>query len=256
MYIRRMQFAPDRTGKGTVFIPEKKLSCCCLPVNGCPDGNIQGFDGVEFYGNHFEKDFYCHLLKESDLICAGWHTPIEDLEDGKFESTVERNLAVNNKYICIPYFNAPDIDSWKRFADRLNLVAEKLRPLGIRTGFHCHPHEFQAIDGQLPWYIVAENTSSDVILQLDTGNALAGGGNILEALERFPGRNQTIHWKPYSRKDEFAVAVGKDDQDWKKIYSWCQTTGDTQWIILEYESKDKDAGKNIQESLAYIKNLQ
>lgn len=215
-----------------------------------------GFDGVEFYGNHFEKDFYCHLLKESDLICAGWHTPIEDLEDGKFESTVERNLAVNNKYICVPYFNAPDIDSWKRFADRLNLVAEKLRPLGIRTGFHCHPHEFQAIDGQLPWYIVAENTSSDVILQLDTGNALAGGGNILEALERFPGRNQTIHWKPYSRKDEFAVAVGKDDQDWKKVYAWCQTSGDTQWIILEYESKDKDAGKNILDSLTYIKSLQ
>ena len=158
-----------------------------------------GFSGVEFYGSHFKNNFYRALLEESGLVCAGWHTGIEDLEGDKFEATLERNLAVGNKYICVPWFQAPTAAEWKAFADRLNAVAEKLRPYNIRTGFHCHAHEFAPVEGQLPWTIVAENTTSDVVLQLDTGNALSGGADIMATLRAFPGRNQSIHWKPYSK---------------------------------------------------------
>ena len=213
-----------------------------------------GFTGVEFYGKHFKNDFYRALLAETGLVCAGWHTPIDDLEGDNFEVTLERNLAVGNKYICVPSYNADSADGWKNLADRLNVIAEKLRPMNIRTGFHCHAHEFVPVEGQLPWTIVAENTTSDVVLQLDTGNALSGGADIMETLKAFPGRNQSIHWKPYSKSEGFGVAVGSDDQDWQALYDWSCNEGLTEWIVLEYEKEEPLA--QLKKSMEFIAELQ
>ena len=212
-----------------------------------------GFSGVEFYGNHFKNDFYRALLAETGLVCAGWHTPVEALEGENFEKTLERNLAVGNKYICIPWFSSDKADEWKKFANRLNLIAEKLRPCNIRTGFHCHAHEFAPVEGELPWNIVAENTIEDVVLQLDTGNALSGGADLMETLKAFPGRNQSIHWKPYSAKEGFTVPVGEDDQDWEELLRWSETKGRTEWIVLEYEKTSPV--EMIRKSMAYIKEM-
>ena len=224
-----------------------------MPLKTMKEAQKMGFSGVEFYGNHFKNNFYRALLEETGLVCAGWHTPIDDLEGDKFEATLERNLAVGNKYICVPWFQAPTAAEWKAFADRLNAVAEKLRPYNIRTGFHCHAHEFAPVEGQLPWTIVAENTTSDVVLQLDTGNALSGGADIMATLKAFPGRNQSIHWKPYSKSEGFGVPVGSDDQDWKALLEWSAAEGCTEWIVIEYEKED--ALSALQRSMDYIKNM-
>ena len=74
-----------------------------------------GYDGVEFYGTHFQTDLYVSLLRETGLVCAGWHTGIDALEND-FDATLRRNLAVGNKYICVPWFKADTVDGWKAFA--------------------------------------------------------------------------------------------------------------------------------------------
>lgn len=224
-----------------------------MPLKTMRSVKDMGFSGVEFYGNHFKKDFYRALLEETGLVCAGWHTGIDALEGDNFEKTLELNLAVGNKYICVPWFNADTADGWKAFADRLNVIAEKLRPLNVRTGFHCHAHEFAPVEGQLPWHIVAENTVSDVVLQLDTGNALSGGADIMATLKAYPGRNQSIHWKPYSAKEGFAVPVGSDDQDWQALLNWSENEGRTEWIVLEYEKEEPLT--QIQRSIDFIRAM-
>ena len=67
-----------------------------------------GYDGVEFYGTHFQTDLYVSLLRETGLVCAGWHTGIDALEND-FDATLRRNLAVGNKYICVPWFKADTV---------------------------------------------------------------------------------------------------------------------------------------------------
>ena len=224
-----------------------------MPLKAMRAAKELGFSGVEFYGNHFKTAFYRALLEETGLVCAGWHTPVELLEGENFEKTLERNLAVGNKYICVPWYKSDSAADWKAFADRLNIIAEKLRPYNIRTGFHCHAHEFKAVEGQLPWEIVAQNTISNVVLQLDTGNALSGGADIMETLKAYPGRNQSIHWKPYSREHGFTVAVGEDDQDWAALLSWSETKGCTEWIVIEYEAGEPL--EYIKRSMDHIKEL-
>ncbi len=205
-----------------------------------------GYTGVEFFGNYFKPEFYAALLKETGLVCAGWHTDIYDLEQN-FDNVIERNLAVGNKFVCVPWFSAPSVDEWLNFAERLNVIAEKLAPYGLRTGFHCHAHEFQSIDGKLPWDIVAQNTIPQVILQVDTGNALCGNADVLSTLKKYAGRNQTIHFKPYSKATGYDSMAGEDDQDWEAIMSYCEQSGNTEWVIVEYECEQnpETAVKNI-----------
>ena len=224
-----------------------------MPLKTMRAAKEMGFSGVEFYSNHFKPAFYRALLEETGLVCAGWHTSIDALEGDNFEKTLERNLTVGNKYICVPWYQSDSADAWKALADRLNIVADKLRPYNIRTGFHCHAHEFQLVEGQMPWDIVAQNTISDVVLQLDTGNALSGGADIMKTLKVYPGRNQSIHWKPYSKEKGFTVSVGEDDQNWPELLAWSETKGCTEWIVLEYESSEPL--EYIKRSMEYINEL-
>jgi len=212
-----------------------------------------GYDGVEFYGTHFQPEFYSALLKETGLVCAGWHTGIDAFEKD-FDNTLRRNLAVGNKYICVPWFNAPTVAEWENFAERLNAVAEKLAPYGIRTGYHNHAHEFQSVEGLLPWDIVAQKTCPQVILQLDTGNAMSGNADALAFLEKYPGRNQTVHLKPYSRANEFVAAIGEDDLPWEKILDYCEKQGRTEWFIVEYEP-EQDPVSAVERCAAHLRKL-
>ena len=46
----------------------------------------------------------------------------------------------------------------------------------MRVGYHNHTTDFGRIDGEYWWNRFADQTSKDVILQLDTGNASEAEG--------------------------------------------------------------------------------
>jgi len=210
-----------------------------------------GYTGVELYGNFFSPEFHAALLKESGLVCAGWHMMIDELEGERFDATVKKNLAVGNNIVCVPYFQADSVDGWKRFCDRLNAAAERLARYGMKTGYHNHAHEFKPVEGVMPWAVIAENTAPEVILQLDIGNCMSAGADALEWLRKYEGgRNMTIHCKPWCKKSGFSLSQG-DDAPWSGIIDWCRTRGRTDWLIVEYEEEDapRDGVKQMFEKL-------
>ena len=195
------------------------------PLKAMKAAKSAGYDGVEFYGSHFQPELYAALLKETGLVCTGWHTSIDALEKD-FEKTLNRNLAVGNKYICVPYYKADTAAGWVDFAERLNKVAEKLARFGIRTGYHAHAHDFAAVEGQIPWDIVAQKTLPQIILQIDTGNAMAG----------------------------YDCIIGEDDSPWEKFLAFCEQRGNTEWLIVEYEVQN-DPVSAVERCAAYLRKL-
>ncbi len=212
-----------------------------------------GYSGVEFYGAHFQPEFYAALLRETGLVCAGWHTMLDDLEQ-HFDAVLRRNLAVGNHFIAVPWFDADSISGWKAFAGRLNAMAEKLAPYGIHLGYHNHAHEFKSCEGEMPWHIIGDYTHRPIFLQLDTGNARHGDADVLAELEKYPWRNRTIHFKPYSKAAGFVPAIGDDDLDWEAILKHCETRGVTEWIIVEYEDAAHPV-EAVERCAAYLKQL-
>ena len=213
-----------------------------------------GYDGVEFYGNDFAPDFYAALLRESGLVCAGWHTPFEALRDD-FDNVVRRNLAVGNRNIAVPFLKMENAQQWTNVACAMQVIAEKLARYGIRMGYHNHAHEMVKTDsGVTAWDIVAQNTSKEFFMQLDTGNAMAGGADVMTELEKYPLRARTVHFKPYSLANKFKPAIGEDDIAWEKVLDFCEQRGATEWIIVEYEDPE-DPVSAVRKCAAELRRL-
>jgi sugar phosphate isomerase/epimerase len=62
-----------------------------------------------------------------------------------------------------------------------------------------------------------------------------GGGDAIVYLKRFPGRAASIHLKPFSRVKPKAL-IGEDEMPWTEIFSLCESSGRTEWYVVEYES--------------------
>jgi len=206
-----------------------------------------GYEGVEFAGPpKHPADELRDMLKEFGLTCCGWHTPFQSVQEDKLEETIELNKTVNNPYVIIP--GVPENltktrEGWLGIAKFLNDLSDKLAPHGMRTGYHNHRREFEPLEGEQPWDTLSSNTKEEVIMQLDTGNALSGGGDIYSVLKRYPNRAVTVHIKPYSKKAAgedwragFRTLIGEDDTDWNQLFELCETVGGTKWYIVEYES--------------------
>jgi len=120
-------------------------------------------------------------------------------------------------------------------AATLNEIAVALKPYGMRTGYHNHHIEFVPMEGELPWDTLFGNTTDDVIMQFDTGNALHGGAQAAPFLRRYPGRARTVHLKEYSATNDAAL-IGEGDVPWAEVFELCETIGGTEWYIVEQES--------------------
>jgi sugar phosphate isomerase/epimerase len=199
-----------------------------------------GYRGVEFAGyyDYKAKDLR-KILDDNGLLCCGTHTAMETLSDENLAATIEFNKTLGNKFLIVPWLKPDDANpkaAWLEHAKRFNVLAEKVKPHGMYVGYHSHAHDFQPINGELPWDILFGNTRKDVVMQIDTGNSKDGGGDPIACLRRYPGRSLTVHLKEYSATNKNAI-IGEGDIPWAEVFRICETTGGTQWYIIE-EEKD------------------
>jgi sugar phosphate isomerase/epimerase len=162
------------------------------------------------------------------------------VQDDRLEATIAYNKAVGNRFVIIPGLPGEctqSIAAWRATAAKFNEIAAKLAPHGLFLGYHNHWDEFNAIDGQTPFDVFFGATGSDVVVQLDNGNAQAGDADMLDIVKRYPGRLRTVHLKPYSKADAFDTMLGEDDVPWGEFLRLCDEVGKTEWFIVEYESE-------------------
>ncbi|MEI6809088.1 MAG: sugar phosphate isomerase/epimerase [bacterium] len=201
-----------------------------------------GYEGVEFAGGvpHSGK-FMRAILDEVGLVCCGWHTPFEWVQDNKLADTIALNKAVGNTRLIVPGLPIEGSDvlgEWRKKAKFFNNLADKLASHNMVTGYHNHTSEFEVIDGKTPWDVFFSETEGRVVMQLDTGNARHGGANSCDILRRFPNRAGSVHLKPYTpgAEDPFKAPIGEDATPWADVFKLCETIGGTEWYVVEYES--------------------
>lgn len=198
-----------------------------------------GYEGVEFAG------YYGHdaptikaMLDQYGLKVAGAHVGIDTLLGDELQRSVEFHQTIGNRFLIVPGLPAERRSSraaWLDTARTMNEIAERLKPHGMRTGYHNHAIEFAPLDGELPWDTFFGNTNPEVVMQFDIGNALHGGGEAAPFLQRYPGRATTVHVKEYSATNDKAL-IGEGDVPWQQIFNLCETIGGTEWYIVEQES--------------------
>ena len=217
-----------------------------------------GYEGVDFAGYYdYSAEDLRKMLDDLGLKVAGTHIAITTLLGDELEKTIAFNKTIGNKFLIVPglpeeYRNSAD--AWRKTADVFNGIAEKLAPEGMHTGYHNHTIEFQPMDGELPWDILASNTKPEVVMQMDAGNALHGGADPVPFLEKYPGRSLTVHLKEFSSANDKAV-IGEGDVRWDDFFRLCETSGGTQWYIVEQESYAYEPLKCVEKCLENLKKM-
>jgi sugar phosphate isomerase/epimerase len=198
-----------------------------------------GYKGVEFAGYYDRSAKQLRKMLDDDgLVCCGTHTAIDTLLKDNLAQTIEFNRTLGNKYLVVPGLPEKYRGShraWLDTAKLFNELAEKVKPHGMLVGYHNHSIEFTAMDGELPWDTFYGNTSKDVIMQIDVGNAIHGGADPLPYLYKYPGRAITVHVKEFSKTNKKAL-IGEGDVNWKAFFALCKAVGQTEWYIVEQES--------------------
>jgi len=206
-----------------------------------------GYEGIEFYGYYGRSAAELRQLLDSvGLRAAGVHigsgaiaigTWRTDLEASRLGQTVEFHQALGNPYLIVSWVNPDEMqsrDAWLKFAEELNRGAERLRPYGMKIGYHSDGWEFRPVDGDAPWDTLAANTHEDVVLQVDTMNFAEHGSDPIYWLEKYADRAYTVHLVEFTERTP-RVLIGDGDVSWSDVLRICRAAGKTEWYIIEQE---------------------
>ncbi len=190
-----------------------------------------GYEGVEFAGYHGKTaQELKKLLDENGLKCCGTHTGLDTLRGDNLKRTVEFHQALGNRFLIAPGMGNKTRGDWENAAKEFSDIAAKVAGDGMHVGYHAHGGDFRALDGSTPWDIFYSAADPKVVMQLDIGNCMGGGGDPVAVLKKFPGRAATIHMKEHGGTG----LLGEGQAKWDQILALCEAGG-TEWYIVEQE---------------------
>ena len=213
-----------------------------------PEGTVRtvaqmGYQAVEFYAPYFEwTDTQAKqmrkLLDDLGVRCYSTHNDADYFSPKNINRARDLNLILGSKYVVLAWSDPKSgPDGWKALADKLNSAAETLEPSGLKPGYHNHQAEFTGAVGQRPIDMLAKNTKSTVMLQLDVGTCLEAGSDPVAWIRANPGRIWSIHCKDWSSDPSkgYKVLFGEGVADWKGIFKAAESVGGVEYYLIEQE---------------------
>ncbi len=199
-----------------------------------------GYETVELAHSYYGYDAVAwrKLLDENGLKSCGMHMGLGALEGDAFDKTVEIHKVIGTPYLIIaslPKKKLASVETIGEIANQFNELCDRLAPHGMKIGYHCHGGDFAQVEGKTAWEWFGEKTKADVLLQLDIGNCLGGGGDPIAMLKKFPGRSVTLHVKDHGGKP--GAVFGEGDVNWTEVFQISETTGGTKHYIIEEEGR-------------------
>jgi sugar phosphate isomerase/epimerase len=212
-----------------------------------PQGTVRaiagmGYEGLEFYAPYFE---WSHqqakemkkLTDDLGIRCYSTHNDAAYLDKDHIQKAIDLNLNLGSRYVVMASSQPkPGLDGWKEIAEALNFAEDQLRGSGLNAGYHNHELEFTPVNGIRPMEVLAKNTKSSVMLQLDVGTCIAAGGDPVAWIRANPGRVRSLHckdWAPRAGKG-FSVLFGEGTADWKAIFAAAKSGG-AEYYLMEQE---------------------
>lgn len=201
-----------------------------------------GYKCVEFYAPYYEwtPSEARKVRREMDHLgirCYSTHNGTKSFTPEGIGNAMELNRILGTRYIVLASPGpVPDIDGWKRVAEMLNKANQTMSAHGFHAGYHNDDHEWQLLDGKKPIDVISGNTDKSVILELDTGNCLASGGDPVAFIRSNPGRVRAMHLKDWSPQKGYDVLIGQGIAKWKQIFAAAQTVGGIEYYLIEQEA--------------------
>jgi sugar phosphate isomerase/epimerase len=225
-----------------------------------------GYQVVEFYSPYTQwtTDYAKEvrkLLDELKIKCLSTHNSASVFTPENLPKAIELNQIIGSKTLVMASAGRVEgLNGWKVVAEKLTAAHEKLKPLGMRAGFHNHKSEFVAIEGKRPMDILAANTPKDVTLQLDVGTCVEAGADPVAWINANPGRIRSIHLKDWTGAEDkadkgYRVLFGEGDAPWKKIFAAAEAKGGVEYYLMEQEGSRFSSLETAERCMATYKKM-
>lgn len=195
-----------------------------------------GYKGVEFagYGGLRPQEMVA-LLKDNGLTAYGSHIGGLPKTDAELDAEIEMNLVVGSKYLICPWQDMETRDDALRFAETMNRTADKLRPYGLKLGYHNHEFEFKVDQGEILLDTVFSNVAEDVFLEFDVFWVAYAGHDPLRWIKKYAGRQPLMHLKELAADRKANVEIGAGIMDFEAIVNLGRQVGVEHFIIEQEE---------------------
>jgi sugar phosphate isomerase/epimerase len=222
-----------------------------------------GYEVVEFFSPYYQwtPDYAKEvrkLLDDLGIRCPSTHNGANAFTADGLQKAIELNQILGAKYIVMASpGRVTGPDGWKMVAERLSQAAERLRPLGMRAGFHNHKPEFVPLEGKRPIEVIAAGTPKDVTLQLDVGTCVDAGSDPVAWIKANPGRITSIHCKDWAAGEGkgYRVLFGEGDAPWLKLFEAAETVGGVEYYLIEQEGSRFSSLETAERCLAAYKKM-
>lgn len=208
-----------------------------------------GYEVVEFYAPYLGWTFpYAKevrtRLDDLGLRCFSTHNSFAALTPGEtMAKAIELNQVLGTRHIILasPPPNTEGLEAWKRVSGQLATAVEQFKPHGLFAGFHNHRVEWTPLAGGTRIMdVIAANTPSEFILQLDVGTCLEAGADPVAWIKANPGRIKSVHlkdWAPGTEAAEksYRVLFGEGVAPWKEILAAVESVGGVEFYLMEQE---------------------
>ncbi len=224
-----------------------------------------GYEVVEFFSPYYAwtadqaKDVR-KLLDDLGIRCNSTHNGINALKPEGIAKAIDLNQTIGAKYIVLASAGRVNgLDGWKGVGETLAQAADKLRPVGLRTGYHNHQAEFIPVEGKRPIEVIAANSPKDVMLQLDVGTCVEVGSDPVAWINANPGRINSLHlkeWASGTGADKgYKALFGEGQAPWKKVLDAAESKGGVEYYLIEQEGSRYPALETAERCLAAYKKL-
>jgi sugar phosphate isomerase/epimerase len=214
-------------------------------------------------------------LDKAGLKCVSSHHPFVDLST-HFDEVVSYDAELGSKFIICssPGFRpsaegpapkrAMTIDDWQYNAEQFNAMSDKMAKAGIQMGYHNHVHEFEVINGTMPYLeLLRLADPKKVTFELDCGWAKVAGQDPVELMKSHPYRFTMLHVKDFHLpgKPTFDTSqakvteLGRGDINYGPIFEQASKNQTIRHTFVEQEAFDIPWKESLKVDFEYLQSL-
>lgn len=230
-----------------------------------------GFKELELYGYGDGKVFnmpyvdFHKMVSDMDLSVVSGHyltgqafPMMKGSLVNEWERAVEDAQKIGQKYMVIAWLHPDErktMDDYKKIVELLNKANETCKQAGITLGYHNHEFEFVELEGQVPYYVMAQELDPSVALELDIYWSTFAEVDAVEIFDKYSGRIHLWHVKDMDKAQRnLQTDVGSGSIDYKRVFEAAEKSG-MKHFFLEQEYFTRPQIDAITSGYAHLKSI-
>lgn len=190
------------------------------------------------------------IINDAGLTCPSCHftfSEFKDELDDRIEFAQELGLT---DMILQSFFLEKDatLDDYRKAADKLNEIAQKINKTGMQAGYHNHNMEFEKINGALIYDILMEQFDPKLVKMQFQVAVINEGYIASDYFRKYPGRFISAHLSDWSATSKKGVPIGQGVVDWKEFFKTAEASG-VKYFFVENDSEF------FKEDISYLKSI-